>query len=161
MKGLFKDTEIDLQFEKLKKMDQRKMWLDTLSDDDVQNFILYLIQHEQLFLRGIDGNERILGTYSELTEQMNPTKKQGEPYTLLDTGEFFKSMFITPSLDGFVVDGNGKKQGNALVGGRISSAIVDLFELHGEDVVGLTEENKEELGLYLADKFIQNVKKLL
>jgi hypothetical protein len=161
MKGLFKDTEIDLQFEKLKKMDQRKMWLDTLSDEDVQNFILYLIQYEQLVSRGIDGNERILGTYSELTEQINPIKKQGDPYTLLDTGEFFKSMFVTPSLDGFVVDGNGKKQGNALVGGRISSVIVDLFELHGEDVVGLTEENKEELGLYLADKFIQNVKKLL
>lgn len=161
MKGIFKDTELGLQFEKLKKIDQRQMWYDSLLEKEVQDFILFLIQYGQLFTRGIDANERVIGTYSELTEQISPEKKQGSPYTLHDTGAFFKSMFIEPSLDGFVIDGDGNKVGGALQRGKVVQQAVNLFELHGDDIVGLTEDHKHELGMYLADKFIENVKKIL
>ena len=161
MNGLFKDTLIGERLDKLKSLNQGQMFFDAVSDKRVQEFILFLVQYGQLFSRGINEFEEIIGTYSPLTEEINPEKVAGTPYTFKDTGEFFNSMFVTPNSESFIIDGDGIKHGKAYKNGQIVETITNLFEEHGDSIIGLTEDSKEQLGRMLADKFIENVRKIL
>jgi hypothetical protein len=63
--------------------------------EQIKDVILDLIQNEQLIDKGIDAQGEIIGRYSKATEIISGgLKKAGEPYNLLDTGSFFRSMFI-------------------------------------------------------------------
>ncbi len=63
--------------------------------EQIKDVILDLIQNEQLIDKGIDAQGEIIGRYSKATEIISGgLKKEGEPYNLLDTGSFFRSMFI-------------------------------------------------------------------
>lgn len=161
MKGLFKNTLIEERLNKLKSLNQGQMFFNAVSDKRVQEFILFLVQYGQLFSRGINEFEEIIGRYSELTEQINPEKVAGTPYTLKDTGEFFDSMFVTPNSESFIIDGNGIKYGKTLKNGQVVETITNLFEEFGDSIIGLTEDHKEQLGRMLADKFIEDVRKIL
>lgn len=161
MNGLFKDTLIGERLDKLKSLNQGQMFFNAVSDKRVQDFILFLVQYGQLFSRGINEFEEIIGRYSELTEQINPEKVAGTPYTLKDTGEFFDSMFVTPNSESFIIDGNGIKYGKTLKNGQVVETITNLFEEFGDSIIGLTEDHKEQLGRMLADKFIEDVRKIL
>jgi hypothetical protein len=106
-------------------------------------------------MKGIDEDGDIMGLYSEWTEMLNPIKEAGTPYTLYDTGEFYKSLFIDVLAEVFVVDGDGLKTDPE------TGKITDLFKWLGEGIVGLTEENKDKLVEELKIKYIQNVRKIL
>lgn len=161
MEGLFKKTLIAERLDRLKSLNQGQMFFNAVSDKKVQEFILFLVQYGQLFSRGINEFEEIIGRYSPLTEMINPEKVAGTPYTFKDTGEFFNSMFVTPNSDSFIIDGNDVKVGKKRVGDSIVESVTKLFELHGDSIIGLTDEHKEQLGRMLADKFIEDVRKIL
>ena len=161
MKGLFKNTLIEERLNKLKGLNQGQMFFNAVSDKRVQEFILFLVQYGQLFSRGINEFEEIIGRYSPLTEEINPEKIAGTPYTFKDTGEFFDSMFVIPNSESFIIDGNGIKYGKAYKNGQVVETITNLFEEFGDSIIGLTEDHKEQLGRMLADKFIEDVRKIL
>lgn len=161
MEGLFKNTILGEKFNELKKVRSNQLWFDAISDNDVKEFILFLVQYGQLYSKGINEFGQVIGLYSDLTEEINPEKKQGTPYTFKDTGEFFKSMFVTPLSEGFIIDGDGVKTGKKLKGGNIIDSVTDLFKEYGDEIVGLTDESKEELARFLVHKLIEDVKKLL
>lgn len=161
MEGLFKDTLIGERFNKLKSLNQGQMFFNAVSDKRVQEFILFLVQYGQLFSRGINEFEEIIGRYSPLTEMINPEKVAGTPYTFKDTGAFFNSMFVTPNSDSFIIDGDDVKISKIRIGDRVVETVTKLFDLHGDSIIGLTEDNKEQLGRMLADKFIEDVRKIL
>jgi hypothetical protein len=111
---------------------------------EVQDYVL----QDQLFERGINADGKIIGYYSATTEFLSGgEKKEGTPYTLKDTGEFYESFKIEASDDGFVINADGEK-----IGG------VNLFDQYGEEIVGLTEENLERLTqLFLKDRVLENI----
>lgn len=160
MEGIFKKTVIAEKFKKLKEINQIKIWIDSL-DRDTQEVILNLIKYNQLTGKGINEFGEIIGRYSPLTEEINPEKVAGTPYTLKDSGEFYNSMTVTPMADGFLVDADDVKTGYARSGNEIIQKTTKLFDLYGDSIVGLTEESKEELRKYILIKLIENVKKAL
>ena len=93
------------------------------------------------------------GGYSDLTLQLNPNK-QRDVVNLLDTSEFYASITATVDsslleidADPIKTDDNGKD--------------TNLYDRWGEDIIGLNEENLQELIDALKDKLIIEILKKL
>lgn len=125
-------------------------WFDIFKNGhDLKNEIVRMITEDQLFEQGIDGNNRIIGYYSPVTEQLSKgRKKTGKPYTLFDTGEFYKSIFVVVLLDSLVIKGDSSRFENQ--------------RWYRNDIVKLSDEN---LSIFvdemLRDKYIKYVKRIL
>lgn len=128
-------------------------WFESF-DTQLKNKILDWIRNDQL-QKGIDEDGDIMGLYSEWTEMINPEKVAGTPYTLKDTGAFYKSLFIDVLTNFFVIDGDGLKKDQE------TGIVTDLFKWLGEGIVGLTEENSDKLADELKIKYINYVRKVL
>jgi hypothetical protein len=135
-----------------------KIWLRVFSKKRVQKYVIEeLLQREQLFEKGIDetgspitnaDNGRT--TYSRLTEILSGgRKKEGEHYTLFDSGEFYKSMVFLLGNNYFQIDADPIKQND------------NLFSKFGEGIIGLTEQSKEKLRVRLKFEYQIELKRLL
>jgi hypothetical protein len=121
-------------------LNEEKLWLEFFRDFQNQRFIIEdLIQENQL-QKGIDGTGgRITDnegndSYSFLTEWITRGRKQeGDPYTLKDTGEFYDSMVIKVYSSEIDIDADPIKPD------------ANLFEKYGDDIIGLTDQNKDRL----------------
>ncbi len=134
------------------------IWLNVFAKPQIRNFIIVtLIQEEQLFNQGIDetgapitnaDNGRT--TYSKLTEILtNGRKKEGEHYTLLDSGDFYKSMVITLGTNFFEINADPIKDND------------NLFTKFGEGIIGLTDESKTKLAERLRIEYKREVERIL
>ncbi|CAB4152161.1 hypothetical protein UFOVP597_55 [uncultured Caudovirales phage] len=146
-------TDLGIFLKRTIKLSEDKVWQKSF-DAKLKKQILDWIRNDQL-QKGFDEDKDIMGLYSEWTEMINPDKVAGTPYTLKDTGEFYKSLFINVLSDYFEVDGNGLKKDSE------TGKITDLFKWLGEGIVGLTEENKDKLAEELKIKYIEYVRKVL
>lgn len=144
----FMQTDLGTLIKNAKILNEASAWVNSFSVD-VKDKIIYFIQKEQLFDKGIDATGQIIGYYKPFTEQLNPLKKAGEHFTLLDTGEFYKSMYIRVLQDSFEIEANGKKSDT------------NLFLKYGDDIIGLTSENKDKLTEILTEKYINYVREIL
>lgn len=135
-----------------------EVWIRVFSDKNLQNkIIVEYIQQDQLFERGIDetgapirNKDNGRTTYSATTEFLtNGRKKEGDPYNLFDTGEFYKSMVILLGKDFFEVDADPIKEND------------NLFTKFGEGIIGLTEESKEKLRVELLERYDKEVRRIL
>jgi hypothetical protein len=142
------NSDLGLLCKNIKILNNASAWINSI-DFEVKNQILYFVQKEQLFDKGIDGNNKVIGYYSINTKNYNPLKKRGEHYTLLDTGDFYKSMFVQVLQEAFEIEANGKKDNT------------DLFVKYGNDIVGLTNKSKEKLTEILTTKYIEYVRQIL
>lgn len=133
---------------------ERVAWQNAFDGKLKNKIIEEWIQNDQLFSKGVDEDGDILGLYSEWTEMINPEKVAGTPYTLKDTGAFYKSMFIIVLVDSFIIDGDGKKIDEF-------GKVTDLFKWLGEGIVGLTEENRLKLKQEITDRFDKYVREIL
>ena len=120
--------------------DIMNFWIKSLSDidsvleeitnkDETQKFLIDTLQ-DQLFATGEDGNGVSLGEYSPVTVRIKRAK--GDPtdrITLLDTGAFYESYFITPFKGGFFIDADGKKEST------------NLFVRYGDDILKPNQES--------------------
>lgn len=136
-----------------KNISEKEAWF-KIFDAKLKKTILDWIRNDQL-KKGINDEGEIMGLYSELTEIINPIKKEGTPYTLYDTGEFYKSLFIDVLNDSFEVDGDGVKIDPE------TGVETDLFVWLGDGIVGLTDQNKEKLAEELKIKYVNYVRKIL
>lgn len=137
-----------------KDIDPSTIWKKVFADEEFKTTILDWIRQEQLFKEGIDANENVIGYYSAFTEMLNPEKAQGSPYTLFDTGEFYRSMNIVVEKDFIDVDSNPIKIDE-------NGKETNLIEAYGEDILGLTKEHKEKLANELKERFVKEILKLL
>ncbi len=130
---MFDQTAIYIRARKMAAIKEEIAWLTVfLKDRDLKRDIIKLIQVEQLEKKGVDEDDEIIGFYSMLTERISKGRKKfNTPYTMNDTGEFFKSMYVQVLRDSFVIEADGKK------------GDTDLFEKYGEGIIGLTAENLE------------------
>tara|TARA_R110002126_G_scaffold162543_2_gene310504 strand:+ start:412 stop:885 length:474 start_codon:yes stop_codon:yes gene_type:complete len=134
-------------------LDMDLVWYEVFSNPTFKRWILDLVRQDQLFDKGVDEDDDIIGTYSEATEMINPSKIAGTPYTLFDSGDFYKSFVIR-------------------VGKRIFEIDADTSDMDGENwwvqnnitkdaILGLTDENKTKLSVEVKRRFIIEARKIL
>ena len=119
--------------------------ISNLNGDDIflkitsQKGFLELIEklNKQQLQEGLNSDSNIIGLYSNRTERINPDKKAGTPYTLEDTGEFYDSFKVTADGEGVNIDAQRRFKTK------------NIFEKYGIDILGLTEENHNEIIEYL------------
>jgi hypothetical protein len=134
------------------------IWLNVFAKPEIRRFVtITLIQEEQLFNQGIDetggaitNKDNGRTTYSKATEILtNGRKKEGEHYTLLDGGDFYKSMVITLGTNFFEINADPIKDND------------NLFTKFGEGIIGLTDESKTKLAERLRIEYKREVERIL
>lgn len=143
----FMETLLGEKLKKAVKLSESLAWLEAF-DQALMNTIIKWIQEDQL-QQGIDEDGDIIGLYSEWTEMLNPEKIAGTPYTLEDTGDFYRSMYVVVLKDSIVIEADPIK-GNE-----------NLFFKYGDGIIGLTEESMGKLQEEIRKKYIQFVKDAL
>lgn len=134
--------------ERFSKLDEVEAWV-TSFDGDLEDEIWKLIVIEQLDKKGVNELDQVIGLYSRKTEEIDPRKKAGTPYTLNDTSAFINSIAVQVGNDFFTVNGNGQKSNT------------NLFERYGDGIIGLTPDNLAIVKEMLKDKFINYVRESL
>ena len=147
-------TELGIILARAKSISSELIWRSVFNDAKFREWILDLVRKDQLFNQGIDEDGDIIGFYSEWTELINPEKVAGTPYTLFDSGDFYKSMYLVVLKDSFVIDADPIKVDE-------NGDVTDLFKKYGEGIIGLTDESKEKLAVEMEQRFIQEYRKLL
>ena len=69
--SLFDKTALGEKFANLKRLQTINLWLDSF-DSELKEFVLKLIQYDQLIQKGIRDDGSVIGRDSELTAQSNP-----------------------------------------------------------------------------------------
>jgi len=93
------ETKIGIVLKRFRLLTSTVLWFYSM-DQKTQKKILDWIRNDQL-QKGLDEDNDVIGLYSEWTEKINPEKVAGTPYTLEDTGEFYRSLFVTVFNDVF------------------------------------------------------------
>lgn len=119
-------------------------------DPTLKTFILNLIKEDQLRRKGIDADGDVIGFYSLTTSFINPKKKFNTHYTLEDSGDFFRSMFVQVLSDRILIEANSES----------------YREMQDQDwftdrILNLTDGNIQLLKEQLKPKYIEAVKKVL
>jgi hypothetical protein len=96
------NTPIEQQLRLATKLDDAKTWFD-VHTNDIKNLILELIRQKQLWEKGVDKFNEIIGLYSPVTESIYPEKVAGTHYTLKDSG-FFLSVHVHNGVERFDFD---------------------------------------------------------
>jgi hypothetical protein len=122
-------------------------WLDAFHPNTKKQ-VLEWIQKDQLTRQGVDADGLVIGYYSTVTEMITNGRKQaGDHYTLEDTGDFYKSMFITVLQNAIEIDGD-----------------VDKFKdqhWYTSRILGLTDENFTKLIETVKARYIDYARKVL
>ena len=134
--------------ERFKKLNEVEAWV-TSFDGDLEDEIWKLIVIEQLDKKGVNELDQVIGLYSRRTEEIDPRKKAGTPYTLNDTSAFINSLAVQVGNDFFTINADGRKSNT------------NLFERYGDGIIGLTPDNLAIVKEMLKDKFIEYVRELL
>jgi hypothetical protein len=131
-----------------------EIWRLVFKDEQFKEQILDWIRWDQLYNEGVDELGEIIGTYSTYTEMLNPEKQAGTPYTLYDTGAFYRSMSIAILDLAIEIDADPIKTDEF-------GQTTDLFAEYGEGIIGLTDESKQKLVDELIIRYQNETSKLL
>jgi hypothetical protein len=150
--GLFDKTVLGEKLANLKRLQTAQLWIDSM-DKDIQ--VLAVELNRMQLQQGFDSNNEQLKNiktgkdkyalatkiiYSEIGRYI----EAGGHYTMKYTSEFFNSIHVSEILnDGFEIDGNGQKK-NA-----------NLFEIYGDEIIGLTYDSLDILREKLKIKMIE------
>jgi hypothetical protein len=124
-------------------------WLFTFNSMQIQNEILDWIREDQLMDKGVNASNEVIGLYSAFTESLDSSKVAGTPYTLNDTGEFYRSMFIMILPNAIEIDADPIKVND------------NLFDKYGNNIIGLTPESLMKLRLLTKKRYIEYIKEIL
>jgi len=129
-----------------KNLSDAVAWYTTFNPKTKED-ILNLIRQDQLFDEGIDSTGKVIGFYSYLTQQINPEKRAGDPYTLKDSGMLYASMYINVLAKSILIDGDDTK--------------IQDQEWYSENIIGLTDENFQKLIQTVKEGYIKEARRVL
>lgn len=111
----------------IKKLDQTRI---LFLVDGLPELVEQLNVEGQLFNKGIDSEGNVIGYYIGTDT----------PYTLFDTGQFYESFDIIIGDEGIEITADRTfEDGNT------------IFEKYGIDIIGLTDENHNQVIQYIKD----------
>jgi len=140
-------TAIDEHMRKVNTLFDSVAWFDSHSTL-VKKSILDLIRINQLYQQGIDENEKVIGYYSAVTDMITRGQKaEGDPFTLKDTGEFYRSMYVVVLRDSIVIEADFQKMADQ-----------DWWTI---DILGLTQKNLELYAQMVKENYIKYARKVL
>lgn len=140
-------TAIDEHMRKVNTLFDSVAWFDSHSTL-VKKSILDLIRINQLTQKGIDENESVIGYYSAVTDMITRGRKaEGEHYTLDDTGEFYRSMYVVVLKDSIVIEADFQKMTDQ-----------DWWTI---DILGLTQKNLELYAQMVKENYIKYARRIL
>jgi hypothetical protein len=137
-------------YRRLALLTDDNLWFNAV-DNRVIEFIIDLNTNDQLFEDGIDSLGRQLGDYAPFTVESK--KGKGDRYdhiTLKDTGKFYDSWTVRVDKRGLELDADD-----------FSHYDEPLFSIYGEDVLGLTDENKDKITAIIRENYINYVRQQL
>lgn len=135
---------------KVEKYDVNRILFVVWSNPAVKQFIEQLNTKSQLHDKGIDSEGITLGEYSSYTKAIKAEKGQRlDHITLKDTGEFYESFDVVPSLKGFEITADPQKEDT------------NLIEAYGKDILGLTDESIKELIEFIAPYYSRAAKAIV
>lgn len=144
------DTVLGDLMERTMHISQKEIWINVFSDTKFKTKVLDFVRIDQLFEQGINENGYVIGTYSLITQNFyDASKKFNTPYTLYDTGDFYRSFMLEVLPDAIVIDADGVKES------------VDLLQKFTDKILGLTDESKIKLILELKEKYYETTLRLL
>ena len=131
------DTRLGETLKKALLLDEAQAWIESITPGLKRDIIVKWIQEDQLFKKGVDSNDEIIGLYSQATQVIsNGRKIAGTPFNLNDTGAFYRSMFVNVLKDSLIIEADpGEMEGQIW---------------YDNDILWLTDENLE--------KFIEEIK---
>ncbi len=145
------DTVLGDLMERSKALSQREIWFYVFSDMKFKTKVLDFIRIDQLFEQGVNEDNLVIGVYSLRTQmEFNPEKVANTPYTLKDTGDFYKSFMMEVLPDGIIINADGIKDDGT-----------DLLERFTDKILGLTDESKIKLIKELKEKYYTESLRLL
>lgn len=131
----------------IQKLNRENILIDIYEKKKMQDFILDKNRYDQLFYQGVDSNGYRLAPYSANTIVIKRRKNQPiDRTTLKDSGDFYDTFVLIFSSDlDFIVgaDDSGK----------------NLFDRYGNDILGFTKDNKDEIINEVGNQFVEKTKK--
>ena len=124
-------------------------------EPQIDLFIVNLNRIEQLLKEGVDDKGELIGLYAKDSgtssfQGVTRVKKRNDPYTLYDTGDFYRSFDVIVKSDGFTIEADDVKEDGD-----------KLTEKFGSGIIGLTTKSKDELAQKILPIIIGEVRKLL
>jgi len=146
-------------FDRNNKISDVMAWFVAFEGRITEKLITDWIRIDQLKTDKVNSKGNHIGLYSAATEALRPEKVEGTPFTLDWTGDFYRSINYIVSTNSITFTANGNKAGVSPYSGKFERA--NLFEKYGEEIIGLTEENKYKLKKLLKRKYIEYIKQIL
>jgi hypothetical protein len=129
------------------RLSDLEAWFTTF-DGETKVKIVDWIREDQLRDEGIDSQGDMIGTYSYTTELItNGAKQEGEPYSLYDTGAFYRSMYMVVLNDAIVFEGDTTK--------------IEDQDWWSQNIMNLTDENRLKLKELVKRNYIGCIRKIL
>ena len=150
----FLKNRVGETLKKARTITHSEIWRMVFDDSGFRKQLLDWVRYDQLFEKGVDEDNEIIGFYSEWTELLNPSKVAGTPYTLYDTGEFYSSFYLVVTNDSFIIDADPIKTDE-------NGDVTNLFNEYGEGIVGLNEESRAKLAEEISKRYAQIYRRLL
>lgn len=145
-----------------KSLNQKKAKLDVtriFERKDVQDYIIQLNRYDQLWREGVSPKGDVVGVYSQVTEAIvdsrtinasvfrfngeSKRKTTGEKYFFFDKGDYFNQFDVYVDEYGFVIISN--------------SATAEELKLKYGQLLGLTDENKAKLSVFVKKIILQEL----
>ena len=145
------DTVLGDLMERTMHISQKEIWFYVFYDTKFKTEVLNFIRIDQLFEQGVNEDNEVIGTYSLRTQmEFNPEKVANTPYTLFDTGDFYRSFMLEVVPDGIIINADGIKDDGT-----------DLLQRFTDKILGLTDESKIKLIEKVKAKYYETTLRLL
>lgn len=135
--------------DRIDSLNEDEAWI-LVIDAETQDFIVEMNKH-QLFEEGRFSDNKDTPDYSPITVVYKIMR--GDRYdhmTFKDTGEFYESFHVIVDRSGFEIMANGQVSGDT-----------NLFEVYGENILGLTADSLEKLKELILIKYVDYIREKL
>jgi len=126
------------------RLDEDEAWFFVI-DKETKDQIIQMNTEDQLEEDGVFSTGERTGDYADSTKMYKRSKGQRlDHITFKDSGAFYNSWVVEVDSKGFTIDADGQV-----------SADTNLFKFYGEDILGLTDENRKHIIDIITGKYIE------
>ena len=128
------ETILGQTLQKATTINEGAAWIASITPQLKNQIVKKWIQDDQLRGKGVDEDNDIIGLYSRATELLSDgRKKEGDPFDLYDSGDFYNSMLVTVYNDYIIISADDAEM-------KTSFSQTNGY-WYRDEILGLNEEN--------------------